>query len=143
MHFIVIADVNENLGDPAQVANMGDLASVSNNRILVEEGPLSDLQVILPTTNISYQGGQPAMVTYQIMNRGANSAVGIWYEALYLSRDAILCPFDTRLRSVEIITTLESMVVTDRLLKFSFHSICQVVAITSSSALMMEIAFQS
>ena len=101
MHFVVIADVNENLGNPAQVANMGDLASVSNNHILVEQGPLSDLQVILPTTNISYRGGQPAMVTYQVINRGDNSAVGTWYEALYLSRDAILDPFDTRLRSVE------------------------------------------
>ena len=41
------------------------------------------------------------MVTYQVINRGDNSAVGTWYEALYLSRDAILDPFDTRLRSVE------------------------------------------
>ena len=101
MYFLVIADVNENLGDPAQIASMGDLASVSNTRILVEQGPLSDLQVILPTTNISYRGGQPAMITYQVLNRGDNSAVGTWYEALYLSRDAILDPFDTRLRSVE------------------------------------------
>ena len=101
MHFVVIVDVNENLGDPAQVANMGDLVSATNNRILVEQGPLSDLQVISPATNISYRGGQPAMVTYQVINRGENSAVGIWYEALYLSRDAILDPFDIRLKSVQ------------------------------------------
>ena len=101
MYFVVIVDVNENLGDPAQVANMGDLASATNNRILVEQGPLSDLQVVSPATNISYRGGQPAMVTYQVINRGENSAVGIWYEALYLSRDAILDPFDIRLKSVQ------------------------------------------
>ena len=101
MYFVVIVDVNENLGDPAQVANMGDLAPATNNRILVEQGPLSDLQVVSPATNVSYRGGQPGMVTYQVINRGENSAVGIWYEALFLSRDAILDPFDIRLRSVQ------------------------------------------
>ena len=101
MYFVVILDVNENLGDPMQIGNPGNLITAANNRILVEQGPLSDLRIIPPSTNITLRGGQPATVTYEVENMGENSAVGTWYDAIYLSRNAILDPFDTRLRSVE------------------------------------------
>lgn len=100
MYFVVVSDVNENLGDPTQIGP-GNLISTANNRVLVEQGPLSDLHISPPSTNVTLRGGQPAMVTYEVTNVGENSAVGTWYEAIYLSRDAILDPFDTRLRSVK------------------------------------------
>ena len=102
-HIAIIVDINTDLGDPDQLSSL----YVNLNFILIEQGPLPDLVVIPTTTNMmSLFGGQPTTVTYRVENRGNNTAMGIWYEALFLSQDIVLDPFDTRLRTVNSLTDL-------------------------------------
>ena len=39
-------------------------------------------------------------LSFQVANIGNNTARGVWYWAVYLSRDAVLDPFDMRLKTV-------------------------------------------
>ena len=94
MYIAVVVDINANF------AVIGNLYSVTMIPLAVEDGPLSDLLIVALSTNAMIRGGEPTTVTYQVINLGENSAVGIWYEAIYLSRDAILDPFDIRLKTI-------------------------------------------
>ena len=98
MHVVVVVDINEDLGDASQVD--GNTYSTTTTPISVVDGPLSDLTVLPTTNSLSFRGGEPAMIPYMVLNNGENSALGVWYEAIYLSADALLDAFDTRLKSI-------------------------------------------
>ena len=91
-----------------------DINEVLNTRVLgsfqatlsVIEGPLPDLTVVFESRNVTLQSGQPATISYQVINVGESATLASWYEALYLSRDALLDPFDTRLKSSQRISPL-------------------------------------
>jgi subtilase family serine protease len=57
---------------------------------------------------VSVTAGQPAVITYSVSNLGLRDAVGVWYETLYLSVDAYLDPYDTRLTTVRNLNYLSS-----------------------------------
>lgn len=96
MYLTVVIDINEDLGDVI----MNPIAVPA----IVEDGPLPDLVVLLPSITLSLRGGQPALVHYEVENVGENTALSqVWYDALYLSVDALLDPFDVRLKTVAIV----------------------------------------
>lgn len=104
MYIVIVVDINENLGDASKIE--GSSYSLTMTPISIEDGPLSDL-IILPTSDsLSFRGGEPAMIPYTVQNKGENSAMGLWYEAIYLSADALLDAFDTRLKSIASIRQL-------------------------------------
>ena len=98
MHVVVVVDINEDLGDASEVD--GNTYSTTTTPISVVDGPLSDLTVLPTTNSLSFRGGEPAMIPYMVLNKGENSALRVWYEAIYLSADALLDAFDTRLKSI-------------------------------------------
>jgi len=100
LHLAVVVDINENLGDVRnEISNLLP--------VVIEQGPLPDLLVISPTNVFNLRGGQPALVHYQVENVGEGTATRNWYDAIYLSVDAILDPFDTRLKTVANVIQLE------------------------------------
>ena len=68
--------------------------------IIITEGLLPDLQGSLGNTKVETRGGQPLNVTFNVTNTGEFSAQGAWYNALYLSQDLLIDPFDLRLATV-------------------------------------------
>ena len=68
--------------------------------ITIEQGPLPDLIVNIISMDLNITSGQPASIEYSISNTGEASANGLWYEALILSTDAEIDPFDPRLITV-------------------------------------------
>lgn len=68
--------------------------------IIITEGLLPDLQGSLGSTKEETRGGQPLNVTFNVTNKGELSAQGAWYNALYLSQDLLIDPFDQRLATV-------------------------------------------
>lgn len=88
----ILIDMNNVLN----VQAVGTLGSI----ISVGEGPLPDLTVSAISNNLNITSGQPATIEYSVMNEGESEAAGLWYEAIILSRDSNLDPFDTRLKTV-------------------------------------------
>ena len=68
--------------------------------IIITAGLLPDLQGSLGRTKVETRGGQPLNVTFNVTNTGEFSAQGTWYNALYLSQDLLIDPFDLRLATV-------------------------------------------
>ena len=100
LYFAVVMDINGNLGDPKDIGSDGDLLSQTSKPLLIEQGPLPDLVPLPPVGNLTTRGGQPMRLSFQVANIGNNTARGVWYGAVYLSRDAVLDPFDMRLKTV-------------------------------------------
>ena len=71
-----------------------------NTVIVITQGLLPDLQGTLGNVKVQTRGGQPLNVTFNVTNRGEFSAQGAWYNALYLSQDLLIDPFDLRLATV-------------------------------------------
>ena len=69
-------------------------------KIVINEGLLPDLQGSLGDQNVHTRGGQPLNVTFNITNGGEYPVQGAWYNALYLSQDLLVDPFDVRLATV-------------------------------------------
>ena len=105
LYLAVVVDINEDLGNPQTFG--GSILSLTVNPISIETGPLPDLCILASSTYPAYRGGQPATVSFEVLNKGENSAVGDWYDTIYLSLDAFLDPFDTRLKTVVSIMHLE------------------------------------
>lgn len=68
--------------------------------ITIDQGSLPDLTVTAISRDLNITSGQPTMIEYSVRNEGEAAATGLWYEALVLSLDAELDPFDTRLLTV-------------------------------------------
>ena len=88
----VLVDIN-NVLDIEVAGRIGIL-------ITIEQGGLPDLTVRAISRNLNITSGQPAVIEYSVMNEGEAEATGLWYEALILSLDAEIDPFDARLRTV-------------------------------------------
>ena len=100
VYFVVVVDVNGNLGDPALIGDMQLLHDTFSYSFLVEDGPLPDLRISPLLTSTTFRSGEPAILNFQVINSGQNIASGLWYDTVYLSRDAVLDSFDNRLISV-------------------------------------------
>ena len=100
LYFAVVMDINGNLGNPADIGFDGGIHSQTSRPLLIEQGPLPDLIALPPVGNLTSRGGQPLNVSFRVANIGNNTARGLWYGALYLSRDALLDPFDMKLKTV-------------------------------------------
>ena len=100
LYFAVVMDINGNLGNPAEIGFNGGLHSQTSKPLLIEQGPLPDLIALPPIGNLTTRGGQPLNVSFRVANIGNNTARGLWYGALYLSRDVLLDPFDMKLKTV-------------------------------------------
>ena len=96
----IVVDVNSKLEQLASELDGTYLVEFSQNPVLIEEGPLPDLKVRAGNTSQILVGGQPASIIYHVENVGKSQALGMWFEAVYLSEDAFLDPFDMRLKTV-------------------------------------------
>ena len=103
----VVVDVNNNLEELGVEQDGSYLLEFTQTPILIEQGPLPDLTILAASTIQILVGGQPVFVTYNVKNVGKNKAVGAWFEAIYLSEDALLDPFDTRLKTVQNLMELD------------------------------------
>ena len=88
----ILVDMNNVL----DIQTTGILGTV----ITIDQGPLPDLAVTAISRDLNITSGQPTMIEYSVRNEGEAVATGLWYEALVLSLDAELDPFDTRLLTV-------------------------------------------
>lgn len=68
--------------------------------IVITEGLLPDLQGSLGDSKVQTRGGQPLNVTFNVTNTGESPVWGAWYNALYLSQDVLIDPFDRKLATV-------------------------------------------
>ena len=68
--------------------------------IVITEGLLPDLQGSLGDSKVQTRGGQPLNVTFNVTNTGESPVWGAWYNALYLSQDVLIDPFDRKLTTV-------------------------------------------
>lgn len=88
----ILIDMN----DVLNIQTVGTLGSI----ISIDQSPLPDLTVSPISNDLNITSGQPAIIEYAVENVGVSEAAGLWYEAVFLSRDAEHDPFDTRLRTV-------------------------------------------
>ena len=107
VYIVVVVDINENLGDPAVIGDTQMLHSLSSHSFLVENGPLPDLVTAPLQTSTIFRSGEPASLTFQVMNQGDRAISGLWYDTVYLSRNAALDEFDIRLRTIKNNGSLE------------------------------------
>ncbi|XP_022790519.1 uncharacterized protein LOC111330000 [Stylophora pistillata] len=68
--------------------------------IVIKVGLLPDLQGSLGNSKVQTRGGQPLNVTFNVTNSGESPVRGAWYNALYLSQDVLIDPFDRKLATV-------------------------------------------
>lgn len=106
MFLAVVVDINGNLGNPVTIGVNGQLHDLSPDSYLVENGLLPELTVIPSLSSTAFFGGQPVTMNYSVSNMGQTSATGVWYDAIYLSRDAALDSSDMRFISVRNPTNL-------------------------------------
>lgn len=106
LYLVVVIDITSRLGNPSLL--LTNVLGASSLPFLIQDGYLADLAVALPpaAVPVSVTSGQPAVITYSVSNVGLRAAVGFWYEALYLSVDAYLDPYDIRLTTVSNLNTL-------------------------------------
>ena len=71
--------------------------------IIIHKGLLPDLQGSLGNRKVQTRGGQPLNVTFNVTNKGEYPVQGAWYNALYLSQDVLVDPFDVRLATVRAV----------------------------------------
>ena len=71
--------------------------------IVINEGLLPDLLGSLGEQTVHTRGGQPLNVTFNVTNGGEYDVQGAWYNALYLSQDLLVDPFDVRLATVRAV----------------------------------------
>ena len=107
VYIVVVVDINGNLGDPAVIGDMQILHSVSSHSFLVKNGPLPDLMIAPLLALAVFRSGEPATLTFQVVNQGDRTASGLWYDTVYLSRNAALDEFDIRLITVHNNGSLE------------------------------------
>lgn len=88
----VLLDMN----DVLNIRTTGTFGTI----ISIERGPLPDLTVNAISRDLNITSGQPTVINYTVRNEGEGEATGRWYEALILSQDAEIDPFDTRLSTV-------------------------------------------
>ena len=100
VYIAVVVDINENLGDPSVIGDMQMLHSLSSHSFLIENGPLPDLVTAPLLTSTTFRSGEPASLRFQVMNQGDRATSGLWYDTIYLSRNAALDEFDIRLRTI-------------------------------------------
>ena len=87
----IIVDLNNVLGLEKKI-------SMSNHSLSVSIGSLPDLTVgRVENDNKVKQGGSPDVVRFNVTNGGMSQTRGAWYDAIYLSEDASIDPFDWRL----------------------------------------------
>ena len=94
----VVTDVNSRL--PIR-SRSSDRAVHLSTTIDVQPGPLPDLEISL-TGNMStvrVQSGQMYELKFTVSNVGNASASGIWYDAVYLSHEKLIDPFDIALKT--------------------------------------------
>ena len=68
--------------------------------ISIDIGLLPDITVAILSRNPHLISGQPGNIWYLVENTGESDAIGLWYEAIYLSWNSVLDPFDVRLTTV-------------------------------------------
>ena len=93
---------NQHLTALVDINNRLDVVVEGRSGIIVniEQGPLPDLQVDAISMDSNVTSGQPATIHYNVSNVGEEAATGVWYEAVILSMDAEVDPFDIRLATV-------------------------------------------
>lgn len=99
IYLAVLIDLNNNLDDII-IPDENARYVFANHSIMVEQGPLPDLIIVTSFGSLDLQGGQPATLTYDVINIGENRAFSVWYDSIYLSIDAYIDPFDTKLKSL-------------------------------------------
>ena len=108
LYLVLVIDITGSLGNPSSI--LTNVVGASVFPFLIQNGYLADLNVFLSVSvpQVSVTAGQPAVITYSVSNLGLRDAVGVWYETLYLSVDAYLDPYDTRLTTVRNLNYLSS-----------------------------------
>ena len=93
----IVADKYKAIEDQNRENNIISLRNISINSL-----PEPDLQPLLKESNITSQSGEPITVTYNISNNGPGRTFKSlpWTDALLLSEDLVIDPFDVRLASV-------------------------------------------
>ncbi len=91
-YLIILIDSNNVLN----VETVGTLETM----LSIQQGPLPDIIVGNVTSNFTLRSGQPTSIHYSVTNIGQSVASGLWYEAIFLSRDPFIDPFDARLKTV-------------------------------------------
>ena len=110
-YFAVVIDINSNFAGTAEFFGNRDIFSQTSKVLLIEQGPLPDLVAFPPIGNLTAYGGQPINISVQVGNIGNETARGVWYGSLYLSRDALLDPFDMKLKTIIGPSSLDTMTV--------------------------------
>ena len=91
-YIVILIDINNRLN----ILTSGSVDSM----ISVLQGALPDIRVLNVTSNFTLTSGQPTNVEYVVSNVGEAPATGLWYEAVFLSLDPNIDPFDIRLKTV-------------------------------------------
>jgi RHS repeat-associated protein len=95
IYLYVLPDINNRL--PIAQDN---IALYFNTSILIQQAPLPDLKVRANNSVVlRVQSGQLYDITFTVYNSANVTAAGMWYDSVYLSRDPVLDPFDTVLKS--------------------------------------------
>lgn len=101
MFLAVVVDINGNLGNPMTIGVNGLLHVLSSRAYLIENGLLPELTIAPLLSSTTFFGGQPVTMNFSVSNTGQKATTGIWYDAIYLSRDAALDSSDMRFISVQ------------------------------------------
>ena len=104
----IVIDVNNKLEIFTGDVDERYLLEFSQSPIFIEQGPLPDFIHIAVNISQVLVGGQPVSVRYVVSNAGKNRALGMWFEAIFLSEDAFLDPFDVRLKTVQNLMELNA-----------------------------------
>ena len=91
------------IDEPTQPDNVTNPPATASppHMIIIDKGLLPDLQGSLGNQKVQTRGGQPLNVTFNVTNTGESAVQSAWYNALYLSQDLLLDPFDVRLATVK------------------------------------------
>ena len=101
-YFYVFADLER---ESDEASSVGTFATSPKFRVV--KGNFPNLYPSMDTMISEHHGGEPYVLAYNVTNKGEYTAAGKRYDAVYLSDDIILDPFDRRLQTNIILTSLE------------------------------------
>ncbi len=83
-----------------QALSDSQITSDTPNVVQVEALEFPDLALSFTSENISLSSGEPFVFEYEVTNVGEGPTLFPWFDAIYLSDDAIVDPFDLKLKTV-------------------------------------------
>ena len=96
LYVFLLFDSGESISDLSGSKIVSNVSDV----VMVTALEFPDLSLTFNQENITLSSGEPFDLSYSLTNNGSGPTLFPWFDTIYLSEDAIIDPFDLKLKTV-------------------------------------------